>query len=178
MRINSLLWQRCPLFYDDEDSVGGSQKLQCTTERALFNSHRRGTGGNAIYSGQVVTLVRGISLSRRLCHTELWAVHCGTVTGDNTSTEWSKSHATHYWHMFYLSKNKLHLNQKKKTMLYYVLEMSTAFSDACIHSFPHVWCNPVKFLQWRKRFTRRDIVDLCGTGESGNVSLNSFWQVK
>jgi hypothetical protein len=25
-----------------------------------------------------------------------------------------------------------------------VLEMSTAFSDACIHSFPHVWCNPVK----------------------------------
>jgi hypothetical protein len=26
----------------------------------------------------------------------------------------------------------------------------------------------------RKRFTRRDIVDLFGTGESGNVSLNSF----
>jgi hypothetical protein len=22
--------------------------------------------------------------------------------------------------------------------------MSTAFSDACIHSFPHVWCHPVK----------------------------------
>jgi hypothetical protein len=22
--------------------------------------------------------------------------------------------------------------------------MSTAFKDACIHSFPHVWCNPVK----------------------------------
>jgi hypothetical protein len=22
--------------------------------------------------------------------------------------------------------------------------MSTAFSDACTHSFPHVWCNPVK----------------------------------
>jgi hypothetical protein len=25
-----------------------------------------------------------------------------------------------------------------------VLKISTAFSDACIHSFPHVWCNLVK----------------------------------
>jgi hypothetical protein len=37
--------------------------------------------------------------------------------------------------------------------------------------------------RWRvsvsqKRFTRRDIVDLFGTGESGNVFLNSFWQVR
>ncbi|KDR14585.1 Msx2-interacting protein [Zootermopsis nevadensis] len=30
----------------------------------------------------------------------------------------------------------------------------------------------------RKRFTRRDIVDLFGAGEMGNVSLNSSWQVK
>jgi hypothetical protein len=29
-------------------------------------------------------------------------------------------------------------------MLYHVLEMSAAFSDACIHSLPHVLCNPVK----------------------------------
>jgi hypothetical protein len=36
------------------------------------------------------------------------------------------------------------------------------------------WRVPVS----RKRFTRRDTVDLFGTGESGNVSLNSFWQVK
>jgi hypothetical protein len=28
--------------------------------------------------------------------------------------------------------------RKQKTVLYEVLEMSTAFSDACIHSFPHV----------------------------------------
>jgi hypothetical protein len=36
------------------------------------------------------------------------------------------------------------------------------------------WIVPVS----RKRFTRRDTVDLSGTGESGNVSLNSFWQVE
>jgi hypothetical protein len=34
--------------------------------------------------------------------------------------------------------------RKQKTMLYQVLEMSTAFSNAWIHSFPHVWCNPLK----------------------------------
>jgi hypothetical protein len=28
----------------------------------------------------------------------------------------------------------------------------------------------------RKRFTRRDTVDFFGTAESGNVSINSFWQ--
>jgi hypothetical protein len=31
--------------------------------------------------------------------------------------------------------------RKQKTMLYDLFETSTAFSDACIHSFPHVWCN-------------------------------------
>jgi hypothetical protein len=34
--------------------------------------------------------------------------------------------------------------RKQKTMSYYVLEMSTAFSDASIHSFPHILCFPVK----------------------------------
>jgi hypothetical protein len=44
----------------------------------------------------------------------------------------------------------------------------TAFSDAYIEAFPPVWCNPVKSSRSvRKRFTRRDIVDLFGTGESG-----------
>jgi hypothetical protein len=48
-----------------------------------------------------------------------------------------------------------------------------------IQTFPHVWCNPVKsFRSDRKRFTRRDIVDLFGTGASRYVSLNSFWRVK
>jgi hypothetical protein len=37
--------------------------------------------------------------------------------------------------------------------------MSTAFTDACIHPFPHVWCNPVKsFCSDRKRFTRCQVV--------------------
>jgi hypothetical protein len=33
---------------------------------------------------------------------------------------------------------------RKKNNVFEVLEMSTTFSDAYIHSFPHVWCNPVK----------------------------------
>jgi hypothetical protein len=91
---------------------------------------------------------------------------------------WSKSHATHSWHMFYLSKNKLHWNQKTKTMLYYVLEMSTAFSNACIQSFSHVWCNPVKsFCSDRMVHQMRYCQFICGTGESGIISQNSFWKV-
>jgi hypothetical protein len=31
-------------------------------------------------------------------------------------------------------------------MLFLVLEDSTAFSDACIHSFPHVLCNGTVFV--------------------------------
>jgi hypothetical protein len=63
-------------------------------------------------------------------------------------------------------------------MLYEVLEMSTAFSDAFINSFPHVWCNSVKSFYSDGDGSPEDIVDLFGTGESGNVSLNSFWQVR
>jgi hypothetical protein len=33
------------------------------------------------------------------------------------STGWSKIHATDSWHMFYLSKNKLHWNQKTKNII-------------------------------------------------------------
>jgi hypothetical protein len=56
--------------------------------------------------------------------------------------------------------------------------MSTALNDARIHSFPHVWCNPVKsFFSDRKLFTGRHIVDLFRTGESGNLSLNLFWKL-
>jgi hypothetical protein len=49
-----------------------------------------------------------------------------------------------FWLMFYFSKTKLHSNQKTKNNVILLLEMSTAFSDAFIHSFPHDWCNPVK----------------------------------
>jgi hypothetical protein len=34
--------------------------------------------------------------------------------------------------------NYIGIRKQKKTMLYQVLEMSTAFSDVCIHSFSHV----------------------------------------
>jgi hypothetical protein len=34
--------------------------------------------------------------------------------------------------------------RKQKRMLYLVLEMPTAFSDAYIHSFPHVLCSLLK----------------------------------
>jgi hypothetical protein len=55
--------------------------------------------------------------------------------------------------------------------------MSTAFSDACIHSFPHVWCNPVKsFCSDWNGSPDEIIVDLFGTGKSGNVSQISLWQ--
>jgi hypothetical protein len=61
-------------------------------------------------------------------------------------------------------------------MLYQVLEMSTAFSDACIYLFL-MFDATERFLSctlpvsW-KQFTKRDTVDLFGTGESENVSLN------
>jgi hypothetical protein len=72
--------------------------------------------------------------------------------------------------MFYLSKNKLHWNQKKKR---YIKCWKCPLRSA-MHAFTlflmldaNRWRVPVS----RKRFTRRDIVDLFGTGESGNVSL-------
>jgi hypothetical protein len=98
-----------------------------------------------------------------------------------SNTEWSKSHATHSWHMFYLSKNKLHLNQKtkKKKQCYIKCWKSPPRSIPSLNTEGR----PEQFLSCalpvsRKRFTRRDIVNLFGTGESGNVSQNSFWQVK
>jgi hypothetical protein len=46
--------------------------------------------------------------------------------------------------MFYLSKNKFHWNQKTKINVILSVGNAHAFSDACIHSFPHVWCNLAK----------------------------------
>jgi hypothetical protein len=72
--------------------------------------------------------------------------------------------------------NYIEIRKQKKT-LYFILEMSTAFSDAYINTEGR----PERFLSCtypvsRKRFTRRCTVDLFGTGESENVSLNSFYQ--
>jgi hypothetical protein len=98
---------------------------------------------------------------------------------DAGSTEWSKSDTTYSWRMFYLSTNKLQWNQKTKNNVIFVCWKCSPRS--AIHAFTIFvvfgairWRVPVS----RKRFTRRDTVDLFGTGESGNVSLNSFWQVK
>jgi hypothetical protein len=159
---------------------------------------------------------------------------------------WLKSHATHSWHMFYLSKNKVHQNQKTKnnvilsvgnvhrvqrcmhslfssslmqtgeeflqwhlkyTAQYYVsillmcagfctcstsknpedrnpvatdlgIEGATSFEKQCNHQRTCEWFLSCMLPVSRKRFTRWDTVNLFGTGELGNVSLSSFWQVK
>jgi hypothetical protein len=39
--------------------------------------------------------------------------------------------------------------------------MSTAFSDACIHSFPHIWCNPVKSLCSDRNGSPDEILSIC-----------------
>jgi hypothetical protein len=56
--------------------------------------------------------------------------------------------------------------------------MTTAFSDACIHTFQVLWNSVKSFCNDRKLFVGRDTVDLFSTGRSGNVTLNSLWQVK
>jgi hypothetical protein len=92
--------------------------------------------------------------------------------------------------MFCLLKNKLHLNWKRKTMLCYVLEMFTAFSDACIHCFPHVrcvWYNPVKSpcvtemvhqycrSIWHKRIGK-SISELI-LASSVRTTMNTYWEL-
>jgi hypothetical protein len=48
-------------------------------------------------------------------------------------TEWSKSRASHSWHMFYMSKNKLHWNQKTKN--YVILSFRNVHRVyRCMHS--------------------------------------------
>jgi hypothetical protein len=67
---------------------------------------------------------------------------------------------------------------RNPVLTHWVLEMSTAF---CIVT--NTEGRPERFLTCtlpvsRKRFTRRDTVDLFGTGKSGNVPLNIFRQSK
>jgi hypothetical protein len=119
--------------------------------------------------------------------TNFWTalLHTPITSPTRHTTGWSKSHATHSWHTFYLSKNKLHWHQKTKNNVKCwkcpernkVWRISTKLSSLNTEGRPERFLSctlPVS----RKRFTRRDTVDLFGTGESGNVSLNSFWQVK
>jgi hypothetical protein len=87
---------------------------------------------------------------------------------------WSKSRVIYSWRMFYLLKNKPNWNQTAKTMLYQVLGTPTAFSAACVHSFPCLMQPAVP----HKPFTTQDTVGLFGTGQQVNVPVNSLLQVK
>jgi hypothetical protein len=83
-------------------------------------------------------------------------------------TGWSESHATHSWHMFYLSKNKVHWNQKPKNNV--ILNLRNVH---CVHRcmrslFSSCLMQPgEEFLQWRLKCTAHgngspdDILSIC-----------------
>jgi hypothetical protein len=89
--------------------------------------------------------------------------------------------------MLYLSKNKLHSNQKTNnnvTLSVGSVDRVTKFDGYrpnYRHLRPKVDRNGLcssRFLCHRNG-TPEEIMSVCfGTGESGNVSINSFWQVK
>jgi hypothetical protein len=67
---------------------------------------------------------------------------------------------------------------KQKTMLYQVLEMSTAFSDACIHPSSHVWCNPVNSSCVTETVHQTRYCRFVWHKRIGKCIPNSYWQVK
>jgi hypothetical protein len=112
-------------------------------------------------------------------HRAMFSVHClyiwfGYSTYRLESTEWSRSipFLTHV--MFYLSKNKWLWNKKTKKQCY--IKCWKCPSHFAMHAFTlflmfdATWWS---VLVSRKQYTRRYIVGLFGTGESGNVSQNS-----
>jgi hypothetical protein len=76
------------------------------------------------------------------------------------------------------AKNKLHWNQRGKKQCYIKCRKCVPRSVSSLNTEgrPERFLSCTLPVSW-KRFTRRDTVDLFGTGESGNVSLNSFWQL-
>jgi hypothetical protein len=93
------------------------------------------------------------------------AINVWTTSSNFTSpiiyTEWSKCYATHSWHVFYLSKSKLHRKQKTKTMLY--LSVGNVHRiERCMHSlFSSCLMQPSEeFLQWRLKCTAQYFVVL------------------
>jgi hypothetical protein len=66
---------------------------------------------------------------------------------------------------------------RKQKQLYWVLETSAAFSEACIRCFPHVWCSPVKDSCVTETVHQTIYSQLLRYKESGNVSLSSYWQL-
>jgi hypothetical protein len=74
------------------------------------------------------------------------------------------------------------IHSEEKVFSVIFVESVTRFDISSKLSSHNTEGRPERFLSCtlavsRKRFTRRDIVNLFGTGESGNVSINSFWQV-
>jgi hypothetical protein len=127
-----------------------------------------------------------------LCHMPSFPSVSMSVCGWETLRSWipiyrviEKSRNPFLTHVLFV-KNKLHWNQKTKSNGF--LSAGNAHRvQRCMHSPRLSSLNtegrPERFLSCtlpvsRKRFTRRDTVDLFGTGESGNASLNSFWQVR
>jgi hypothetical protein len=66
---------------------------------------------------------------------------------------------------------------KQKTMLYEVWEFLPRSAMHDFTLFFRLDATLVRASDSRTHYTRRDIIDLFGTGESGNVSLNPFWQL-
>jgi hypothetical protein len=56
--------------------------------------------------------------------------------------------------------------------------MSTAFSDACSHPFPRVWCNPMKSFCLTDAVQPARFWRFIWHGRIGKGSLNSVWKVK
>jgi hypothetical protein len=139
---------------------------------------RTGQHNNTSISWLSMRLNSLISLDSRTVEFVILEKNTDTFN-DSYSTGWSKSHSTHSWHVFSLSKNKLRLNKKTK------LSVVSSFGNVqrvqkCMHSlFLRVSCNSMwRVPVSRKRSTRPETADLFGTEESENISPNSRCKVR
>jgi hypothetical protein len=93
------------------------------------------------------------------------------------NTEWSKSHAVHFWRTSFLLKYIPLKSEKKpcsvKCWKCPPRSVLQAFTPCLVYDATR-WTFPVS----RKRFTRQDTVGLFGTGQQVNVPLNSLLQAK
>jgi hypothetical protein len=101
--------------------------------------------------------------------------NCSTIL---VSLRVYRSHVTHSWHMSYLSKNKLHWNQKTKNNVILSVE-NVHRVHRCMHSlFSSCLMQPGEELLCHGNGSPDEILSICLAQESREyVSLNSFWQV-
>lgn len=93
-------------------------------------------------------------------------------------TGWSKSHEILSWHVLHLSRNKLQGNQKTKINVTLSAGSFRRVQRYIISLFSSCLMQQrEEFLQWLLKCTAH-YFDLLDTEKSGNVSMNSFWQVK